>query len=284
MLFLLRCPKGWCHRHFRDGTRGMDPHAINVSRLLPRFIVQSGAKSQMVAVASKSLAFVLQKLSKDAVITTLYTLGNVLGSGSDRAVTNGAGEAAGQGPSLVYGSRHSTGSSISLQISGEEESPIVQGNVVQAICEIAGASKDEKITGLAQSMLAQKMVKLSSPLDARVITGAASLALSGGQSEFRYLLKRYAAVAHDAVMENKDGILQGVSVSMLRCRFDATISHTDFILDFKGPNPYFSQHSTGFTLVYYLPRRFTRRHHLPRRRPCQPKSPCEGIRCRTCCS
>lgn len=185
--------------------------AITVSRLLPRFIVQSGAKSQLVAVASKSLAFVLQRLSKDAVITTLYTLGNVLGPGNDRPLTNGAGAADGYDPAHVYGGRHSTGSSISLQISGDEESSIVQGNVVQAICEIASASKDEKITGLAQSMLAQKIVKLSSPLDARIITGAAALSLGGGQAEFRYLLKRYAAVAHDAVMEGRDGILQAVS-------------------------------------------------------------------------
>jgi phosphatidylinositol 4-kinase len=185
--------------------------AITVSRLLPRFIVQSGAKSELVAVASKSLAFVLQRLSKDAVITTLYTLGNVLGSGNDRPLTNGAGATDGYDPSHVYGGRHSTGSSISLQISGDEESSIVQGNVVQAICEIATASKDEKITGLAQSMLAQKIVKLSSPLDARIITGAATLSLGGGQAEFRYLLKRYAAVAHDAVMEGRDGILQAVS-------------------------------------------------------------------------
>ncbi|KAK4040507.1 hypothetical protein C8A01DRAFT_15630 [Parachaetomium inaequale] len=183
-------------------------YAINVSRLLPRFIVQSGVKSQMVAVAARSLAFVLQKLSKDAVITTLYTLGNVLGPGNDRPLTNGTAD--GHDPSRVYGAGHSTGSSISLQVSGEEESSIVQGNVVQAICEIAGASRDEKITGLAQSMLAQKIVKLSSPLDTRIITGAAALALSGGQSEFRYLLKRYAAVAHDAVVENRDGILQAV--------------------------------------------------------------------------
>ena len=177
-------------------------YAVNVSRLLPRFIVQSGSKSQMVAVASKSLAFVLQRLSKDAIITTLYTLGNVLGPENDRPPYD---------PSQAYGGRHSTGSSISLRISGEEESSVVQGNVVQAICEIAGASRDEKITGLAQSMLAQKIVKLSSPLDARIITGAADLALSGGQAEFRYLLKRYAAVAHDAVMENRDGILKAVS-------------------------------------------------------------------------
>jgi phosphatidylinositol 4-kinase len=185
-------------------------YAINVSRLLPRFIVQSGAHSQLVAVASKSLAFVLQKLSKDAVITTLYTLGNVLSPGNDRSIANGITGPEGQDVLHVYGGRHSTGSSISLQISNEEESSIVQGNVVQAICEIAGASRDEKITGLAQSMLAQKIVKLSSPLDTRIITGAAALALSGGQSEFRYLLKRYAAVAHDAVMENRDGILQAV--------------------------------------------------------------------------
>jgi phosphatidylinositol 4-kinase len=187
-------------------------YAVNVSRLLPRFVVQSGARSQMVAVASKSLAFVLQMLSKDAVITTLYTLGNVLGPGNDRPLTNGTGGADGQDPSHVYRGRHSTGSSISLPITGEEDSSVVQGNVVQAICEIATASRDEKITGLAQSMLAQKIVKLSSPLDARIVTGAASLALSGGQSEFRYLLKRYAAVAHDAVMESRDGMLQAVGL------------------------------------------------------------------------
>ncbi|KAJ4295778.1 phosphatidylinositol-4- kinase [Collariella sp. IMI 366227] len=189
------------------------PNATNVSRLLPRFIVQSGASSHIVAVASKSLAFVLQMLSKDAVITTLYTLGNVLSPGNDRPLTNGAGAGPymdGQCPSHAQDRRHSTGSSISLEIFSEEESSIVQGNVVQAICEIASASGDEKITGLAQTMLAQKIVKLTDPLDARVITGAAALALSGGQSEFRYLLKRYVVVAHEAVVENKDALLQAV--------------------------------------------------------------------------
>ncbi|KAL2157420.1 hypothetical protein VTH06DRAFT_6112 [Thermothelomyces fergusii] len=185
-------------------------YAANVSRLLPRFIVQSGAKSAMIAVASKSLAFVLQKLSKDAVITTLYTLGNVLGPTNDRLPVIGAPGADPHDPSHVYGTGHPTGSSISLPASSEEVSSAAQGNVVQAICEIAAASKDEKIIGLAQSMLAQKIVKLSSPLDARIITGAAALALSGGPSEFRYLLKRYAAVVHDAVVEGKEGILQAV--------------------------------------------------------------------------
>ncbi|KAK0733343.1 hypothetical protein B0T26DRAFT_633210 [Lasiosphaeria miniovina] len=188
-------------------------YATNVSRLLPRFIVQSGAKSHTVTVASKCLAFVLKLLSKDAIITTLYTLGNVLSPGNDRPLTNGLnGDTRHDARDIspVYAARQSTGSSISLQISGEEDSSIVQGNVVQAICEIASTCRDEKITGLAQSMLAQKIAKLSSLVDARIITGAATLALSGGQSEFRYLLKRFAAVAHDAVLENKDGALNAV--------------------------------------------------------------------------
>ncbi len=83
---------------------------------------------------------------------------------------------------------------------------------MQAICEIARACKDEKITALAQSMLAQKLVKLSYPVDTRIITGAAALAMAGGQAEFRYLLKRYAAVAHDATVENKESILESASL------------------------------------------------------------------------
>ncbi|KAL1836941.1 hypothetical protein VTJ49DRAFT_4454 [Mycothermus thermophilus] len=185
-------------------------YAVHVSRLLPRFIVQSRAGSHLVAVASKSLAYVLQRLSTDAIITTLYTLGNVLSPGNDRAIANGAGGAEGQDASNVYGAGHSTGSTISLHLANEEESSIVQGNVVQAICEIASASRDEKITGLAQSMLAQKIVKISSPLDARIITGAAILALNGGQAEFRYLLKRYSSAVHYAFVENKEGILQAI--------------------------------------------------------------------------
>jgi phosphatidylinositol 4-kinase len=228
-------------------------YAINVSRLLPRFIVQGGAKSQVIAVASKSLAFVLQRLSKDAIITTLYTLGNVLSPGNNGPVTNGTiGDFRpdGQDASHVYAGRHSTGSSISLQISGEEESLIVQGNVVQAICEIASACRDEKITGLAQSMLAQKIVKLSSLVDARLITGAAALALSGGQSEFRYLLKRYTAVAHDAVMENKDVILQAVSrqgEALLRGR------RANCGTDHESPELYIHQHTARFAFIRYLP-------------------------------
>ena len=192
-------------------------YAINVSRILPGFILRTGIKSDIVLVASKCLAFVLQMLSKDVVITTMYTLGNVLSPGNPRPITNGFDGEAQAGPQVAV-ERPSTSSYPSIQVSGDEESSIIQGNVVQAICEIASACKDEKITGLAQSMLAQKIVKFSSPVDARLVTGAAILALTGGQSEFRYLLKRFAAVAHDAVVDNRENVLNAV------CRENAHFS------------------------------------------------------------
>lgn len=204
-------------------------YSASVSRLLPRFIVQSVASRQAVVSASKCLAFVLQMLSTDAVITTLYTLGNVLSPGSERTLTNGInGEIADGSETQVYTGRHSTGSSISLRISGEEEAPIVHGNVIEAICEIANAFKDEKITALAQSMLLQKIDKVTSSVDARIITGAATLALRGGQLEFRSLLKMYGRLAHLAVAENREAILAAVSccivmLSWVKCFADGRV-------------------------------------------------------------
>ncbi|KAF6814556.1 phosphatidylinositol 3-kinase 3 [Colletotrichum sojae] len=186
-------------------------YAATASRLLPRFIVQSAPHARTVAVASKSLAFVLQMLSHDAVITTLYTLGNVLSPGSERAMTNGNnGEISVDGANGIYPNRQSTGSSISLAITNEEETAMVYGNVVQAICGIATACSDEKITALAQSMLLQKIDKVNSNVDAQIISGAAALALKGGQLEFRSLLKVFSRMCHLGVVSHKDFLLVAV--------------------------------------------------------------------------
>ncbi|RDA90048.1 hypothetical protein CP533_4937 [Ophiocordyceps camponoti-saundersi (nom. inval.)] len=185
-----------------------------VSRVLPRFIVQATPDGDTVAVASMSLAYVLKTLSKDAVISTLYTLGNVLSPVSGGIATNGqangaAGVEAVSDP--VYAGRHSTGSSISLlRTNGEEETAIVYGNVVQAICGIASACRDEKITALAQSMLLQKVDKVNAEVGAHVISGAGALALNGGQLEFRALLKMYSRICHMGVADRRYPLLTAV--------------------------------------------------------------------------
>ncbi|KAF4978938.1 hypothetical protein FZEAL_4776 [Fusarium zealandicum] len=184
----------------------------NVSRILPRFIVQDAPQRDTVTIASNSLAYVLKMLSKDAVISTLYTLGNVLSPGSEQAFANDQvdGTAAEPGLTSIYANRRSIGSSISLQMYGEEETAVVSGNVVQTICGIAAAFKDEKITALAQSMLQQKLEKVNTGVDARIISGAAALALEGGQLEFRSLLKLFTRLSHSGVVENQLFLLEAV--------------------------------------------------------------------------
>jgi phosphatidylinositol 4-kinase len=191
--------------------------APSVSRLLPRFIVQGAPRGHTISVASTCLAYVLQILSQDAVITTLYTLGNVLSSGTsaERALaggTNGDLSMDGTVNSTFYAGKLSPGSSISLAISGDEETSVVYGNVVQAICGIASSCNDAKITALAQSMLLQKIYKVNKVVDARIITEAAVLSLTGGQAEFRGLLKLYARIDHEGVHQNNDIFTGSVSL------------------------------------------------------------------------
>lgn len=190
--------------------------APNISKLLPRFIVQGGPAANTVAVASTCLAYILQMLSQDAVISTLYALGNVLSSGStDRSLngsTTGDSSLIGNGSNNnFYNSHQNAGSAISLAMTGEEEISLMYGNVVQAICVIASKCGDEKITALAQSMLLQKIFKINKVVDARIIYDTAVLSFSGGPLEFRSLLKLYGRLASEGVAQNNKGLLNAVS-------------------------------------------------------------------------
>jgi phosphatidylinositol 4-kinase A len=191
--------------------------ASNVSRILPRFLVQGAPVGKIVTVASETLAFVLKLLSKDAIISTLYALGNVLSPDADGALANGQpnGSAGGGDQALnpVYANRQSMASAISIRASDDEETAVIYENVVQAICGITAACQDDKITALAQSMLLQKFNKVNASVDAQIITGAATLALKSGQLEFRSLLKMYARMCHVGIVEDKDFLLEAVSLS-----------------------------------------------------------------------
>lgn len=197
-------------------------YAANVGKLLPRYIVQSGAHATSISIASSSLASVLRMMSTDAIITTLYTLGNVLSPDAERSLASGGiaipsdtsqvvNSNVQDSSTQIYQGRQSTGSSISLRTHDDEDASVIYANVVQAICGIAGACKDTKISALAQSMLLQKMGKISNAVDARIIPASAVLALSGGQPEFRSLLKTYTRFTHLAAVENKTIVLDAVS-------------------------------------------------------------------------
>ena len=196
-------------------ARTSNAFSSNTSRSLPRFIVQGGLRGATVSVAANCLAYVLQSLSQDAVITTLYTLGNVLSSGTTgERVVNGGATPNGSLKAHRHISQHNnqtTGSAISLSFSGDEETSAVYGNVVQAIVGVARSCNDDKITALAQSMLVQKIGKISLAVDARIISEAAVLAVIGGAFELKSVLRLYSRLGHDGVSQESPVIARAVS-------------------------------------------------------------------------
>ena len=198
--------------------------ASDLSRNLPRFIVQSGVDSDTVDTAARCLTYVLRLVSQDAVITGIYTLGNVLS-------TTSAADGLPRGNNILpngtlgipkpstrhshHQSGHPGGSVISLNMSGDADTSAAYGNVIRAIVCIAVNIKDEKIAGLAQSMLLQKFWKISVPVDLHIVREAAHLALLGGITEFKSLLKLYNRLSHDGVKAGDHTMLAAVSETSL---------------------------------------------------------------------
>jgi phosphatidylinositol 4-kinase len=183
--------------------------APNMSRLLPRFIVQGAPSQEVVEIAGDSLAFILGQLSSDAVISTMYTLGNVLTPGTHR---NGPlslidpNEDHLSPENNLYNGKGAP-STITLQDSGDN---VAFSNVVRTIRIIAQNSGDDKIRALAQSMLLQKVRKVNEAVDATIIYEAAILAANGTLTDLRSLLKSYNRLAQESVANDNQFMLDTI--------------------------------------------------------------------------
>jgi phosphatidylinositol 4-kinase A len=191
-------------------AKSMPDNASNFARLLLRFIVQGTSRCSIVAIAAQSLSHVLHILSQDAVITTLYSLGNVLSSGSTTEKPHHMSVSPDVNGANNYHSgsltRTRTGSVISLSMSGDEETSVVCGNVAHAIVMVANSCNDSRITALAQSMLLQKVGKINLVVDARILEESALLATTGKENEFRALLRFYSRLNSEA-LQNKNVLI-----------------------------------------------------------------------------
>jgi phosphatidylinositol 4-kinase len=188
--------------------------ASTLGRTLPRVIVQANFDQRTSDVAADCLASVLSLLPQDAIITTLYSLGNVISAAPlpDRSATaspsmNGGGKVS---RNTMY-DQQATGSAISLTPSNVEEPHHVHKMVVQAVVCVARNCKDEKITALALSMLVQKVGRASRAVDVKIIADCALLGVYSGPGEFRSLLKLYSKLCHDALIKGDTATLEAVS-------------------------------------------------------------------------
>ncbi|RAH69024.1 1-phosphatidylinositol 4-kinase STT4 [Aspergillus aculeatinus CBS 121060] len=182
------------------------------SRSLLKFIVDGSVSARSTSlVAAQCLAHVLSILSQDAVITTLYSLGNALshGSGSDKShQLQLLGDGTTHGSTLALLSRGLSDSAISSACDEGETGHY--GRVIQAVVTIASKCDDGKISALAQSMLLQKIGKVNIAVDAYIIKESAALSLSTGPAEFQLLLKFYDRAYKDSVAKGYLNVAEAV--------------------------------------------------------------------------
>ncbi|KAJ5780857.1 Phosphatidylinositol Kinase [Penicillium paradoxum] len=206
----------------------MSPNGASIGRrCLLRFLAQGGVSARStVAVASRCLAQILTILSEDAVITTLYSLGNAL-SPSTNVDQSSQDQLIGDhtGPGMNLEAYPKNASQTSLSANGEDDT-VTYRNVIHAIVTVATHCNDGKISALAQSMLLQKIGKINITVDAFIIQETAVLALSGGQAEFQLLLKFYARIYLDGINKGLDTISDAVQCAM---------AYLSITLDQKSP-------------------------------------------------
>lgn len=192
--------------------------ASTLGRSLPRLIVQANFDHRTSSIAADSLAAVLSLLPQDAIITTLYSLGNVISAGPSTVGPSSASPSLnGSGNTLrtpgVY-AQQSNGSAISLTPSDVEEPHHVHTTIVDTVVSVASRCKDEKITALALSMLIQKVGRASKVVDVKIITDAALLGIHTPPAEFRSLLKLYTKLCHDALIKDDTATLDAVGAEL----------------------------------------------------------------------
>lgn len=191
--------------------------APDASQSLMRFIVHGGASpGPTVALAAMCLAQVLGILSQDAVLTTLYSLGNVLSAGSSterpyqHQLLGDGGDPNSTGPDV----RPRSESVASLSVNAEEDTTTYR-NVIHAVVTIAASCNDNKISALAQSMLLQKIGKVNDGVDAYIIRETASLALTSGPAELQLLLRFYSRIYRGGVSKGNTGACDAIQSALV---------------------------------------------------------------------
>lgn len=194
--------------------------ASTLGRTLPRVIVQGGFDHRTSDIAADCLASVLSLLPQDAIITTLYSLGNVISAvpvGDGGAVSPALNGGVRTSRNMMFGEHQTAGSAISLTPSDIEDPHHVHSTVIQTVVYVARDCKDDKIAGLALSMLIQKIGRASRAVDAKIITDSAQLGIHAARGDFKLLLKLYTKLCHDAILKDDSATLDAVSYNMHNC-------------------------------------------------------------------
>ena len=181
-----------CPEHSGDFIKALRSYIVHIPDI-PSLQTMSTSK---ITSAAKRLAWCLSAVSSDKIVSTLYTLVNILApstSTADRSVVSLRPRTA---LSLMQQQEH-TSSSISLSLKSEDQRQQVYSNVIEAIAAIVCEINDEKIAELMISLLGQKFGRVNEGVDRSLVWGLATISKIVKEKDFRRILKLHAKVRLD---------------------------------------------------------------------------------------
>ena len=173
-----------CHEYTADLNRSLRNFIINT---------QTDRSSGLICIAAHRLAWCLNAISKDKVVSTLYSLVNVLAPGTTSSADRSAVSLRPRTAlSMMNFDQHATASSISLNMQTDDQRQQVYSNVIEAIAEMVCELREEKIAELMISLLGQKFGRVNEGVDRSLIWGLAKIATVVKEKDLRRILKLQA--------------------------------------------------------------------------------------------
>ncbi|ODQ65389.1 hypothetical protein NADFUDRAFT_51982 [Nadsonia fulvescens var. elongata DSM 6958] len=163
-------------------------------RYLPLYVVNLSISSEQVKIVSKCVVESMKSLSQDLVVSTIYTLVNILAPRDEElnasVATNSHIAQAGMETLSISESWNSPFS----QYRSEEDQLRVWNNIITSIATISTHYEDYQIATLASNILCQKLNFSGSSLDGSIILGLSKIALHVTEKEFKAILKIYVNI------------------------------------------------------------------------------------------
>jgi len=188
--------------------------ASKMARSLPRFLSSKPLPSVVASVAAESLVCVLKVTPQDTVITTLYGLGNTLSNTSavDTTVNSATLFNDPMMDNNQYATYRSTNnqSNISIVLKDGDDSSTIYTAVIMAIVEVSKGFRDTTISGLALSILVQKVGKINASADLSILTQVAGVAVNLSIQDFRALLRLYVRITADGIKQGSESMIEAV--------------------------------------------------------------------------
>ncbi|CAK9437233.1 uncharacterized protein LODBEIA_P16110 [Lodderomyces beijingensis] len=210
---------------FKDETVGP-----LLTRVFTSVVANPKLQSQYCLEASKSVGLAGKRLSQDAVVTTIYSLTNLLfvsneglslhSKSARRVAKNMTGLETGSIKDLSpVSSRRTSVSDVSQVFSkaavsseyDENDYRKVCENAVTAIIEVSDACDDETVPALACTILSQKVTKIDSAIGPLILKGLSSCAPFLPEREFVILIRLLNKMSSDALEKKNTALLASLT-------------------------------------------------------------------------